>query len=114
MSYDRNELFKEDKVISDHLSKFELRRKNKDKIDEAYFHSLLQLHKKETFNRLLLEKIDENDSSNRKFENIAILHKVGLYYASIGLEKNEYFEEEFRLLLDLAKECREEEFAEDH
>jgi hypothetical protein len=108
ITYDKNELFKEDKIISEHLSKSELRRKNRDKIEEAYFNTLLQLHKKEAFNRLLLERMDENDNSSKRYENIALLHKVGDYYSSIGLERNEYFEEEFRLLLDLAQECREE------
>lgn len=60
------------------------------------------MHKKEAFNRLLLERMDENDSSGKRYENIALLHKVGDYYNSIGLERNEYFQEEFRLLLDLA------------
>lgn len=108
LSFEKGELFRDDRLISEHLCKSELRRVNRERIEEAYFDTLLQLHKKELFNRLLAEKIEENESANRKFENIAILHKVGEYYSKIGLEKNEYFEEEFLLLLDLAKQCREQ------
>jgi hypothetical protein len=85
LTFDKSDLFKEDKIISEHLSKSELRRKNREKIDIDYFHALLQLHKKDIFNRLLIEKIDENDSLNKKFDNIALLHQVGQYYANIGL-----------------------------
>mgnify|MGYP006372931591 CR=1 FL=1 len=45
----------------------------------------MELHKKELFNRLLIEKIEENDSNNKKVDNIPILHKVGEYYSKVGL-----------------------------
>jgi hypothetical protein len=99
-------LFREDRIISEHLSKSEMRRVNRERIEEAYFRCLLQLHKKEAFNRVLLQRLDQNDTNNRSFDSIALLHQVGNYYATVGLERNEYFEEEFKLLLELARECR--------
>ena len=88
LTYEKGDLFREDRIISEHLCKSELRRCNRERIEETYFDVLLELHKKELFNRLLIDKIEQNDSQNKKFENIAILHKVGEYYSKIGLEKN--------------------------
>ena len=42
------------------------------------------------------------------------MHKIGNYYEQIGLSENEYYQEEFSLLLELAKECREQYFYQDH
>ncbi len=58
--------------------------------------------------------MEENEGAGRRFDNIALLHKVGEYYARIGIARNEYFEEEFLLLLELCADCRQQEFHEEH
>ena len=63
---------------------------------------------------MLLERMEENEGMDRKEQNIALLHRVGEYYQGVGLGRNEYFGEECSLVLDLARECREEEFWKDH
>lgn len=39
-----------------------------------------------------------------------LLNRVGNYYENVGLVRNEYYQEEISLLLELAKEFREERF----
>lgn len=72
------------------------------------------MHKRDLFNKYLLEKMEVNEVADKKELNLALLHQIGEYYENIGIADNDYYKEEISLVLDLAKEFRLEHFAQDH
>ncbi len=92
-----------DRQISQDLSKKLLLRYHQDLFSQQYLAHLLLLHKREVFNKYLLEKIEENEKMDKKELNLNLLHQVGQYYESIGIPDNDYYKEEIVLVLNLAK-----------
>jgi hypothetical protein len=103
-----------DKEISNELSKKLLVRHHRQEIGRIYLNNLLWMHKRDAFNRYLIEKLEENEKVNKKELNLELLHQIGEYYENIGIADNDYYKEEIMLVLTLAKEFRQEHFMQEH
>ena len=82
-----------DKEISGDLSKKMLVKNNRNLISKVYLSNLLLMHKRDAFNKFLLEKMEENEKSDKKELNLDLLHQIGEYYESIGIADNDYYKE---------------------
>lgn len=109
-----NNLLDTDKEISSELSKKLLVRHHRTLISKIYLGNLLVMHKRDAFNKYLLEKMEENEKADKKELNLELLHQIGEYYENIGIADNDYYKEEILLVLSLSKEFRLEHFMENH
>ena len=61
-----NSMLETDKEISGDLSKKLLVKHNRNLIGKVYLSNLLLMHKRDAFNKFLLEKMEENEKSDKK------------------------------------------------
>jgi hypothetical protein len=75
-----NEMLLTDREISEELAKKLLVRHHRPLIEEVYLRNLLLLHKRDIFNKYLLDKMEENEREDKKELNLDLLHQIGEYY----------------------------------